>query len=182
MRYLLPILTLSLGVTLGRMTAPSPVRAQAVQPSVAISIGGTTLRIGMTQEEVFSQFGPAYRLMDMGMPGVFSVSRKPVVTGGYFEVLGSVSFANGRLKYASKSWVAEQHSIESFWNGLFNSMSNAIGSTSAAATITIDSIIDPGYKHEALNIQLKDRKIVATRHQSFQDPKMTAYMVDEHFH
>jgi hypothetical protein len=132
----------------------------------------------MAKERVFSQFGPGYQLSDYGAG--FVVIRKPLTPSGDFDSLGTIQFADGKLKSVSKSWVFKDD-IESFWRGLYGSIAGAIGSQLEKAVVyTRTAPPQPNFTQDNIFIVLKGRTIRVSRMELGSERRLQ-YSVDEEF-
>jgi hypothetical protein len=181
MRYTVPAVALLAGALVGRMSTWIPVAAQVSEDSPSVILGTVPLKLGASQDKVLSQFGSEYKLSQSATPGLFVVSLKPADASQLYQLLGSLIFANGRLRYVTKDWVSDQHNIEAFWNGLFNSIGNLIDQTPISAAIEKDVRASQVGKQESLDVILKGRKITIGKYENFQNPKTTSYIVTETF-
>jgi hypothetical protein len=80
----------------GKNRAPLP-----APPPITIVVGGMMLHLGMGQAETLQLFGTIYDVKAVATaPGSFLIWSK----GQPADYIGSVTFADGRLAYASRQW------------------------------------------------------------------------------
>jgi hypothetical protein len=177
MRLMLAFALMLVGFGLGRLSNLPSAAAQASDQEGPITMGPATLRLGMAKDRVLSQFGPGYRLTEAG--GSFVVSSGPFRRGGDFDLLGSITFEDGKLKWLAKSWVSDQHNIESFWRGLYGSIAAAIGSQPTTAVVFTTTQPQARSTYDSISIVLKGREIDIARAQIASG--IPSYSVDEDF-
>jgi hypothetical protein len=181
MRYLVAITVLLLAFEAGRLTSLPSVVAQTQSTTNSIRIDDVNLTLGMAEGQALSRFGAEYVLDPAGESARW-IKKKPTDPNGKdYQILGSLTFANGRLSRVIKSWVADQQSIESFWNGLFGSISNAAGPQGSKATVLTKETSQPNMNTRLIVLTLEGRSIQIARVEQYQNPKVTAFSVDETF-
>lgn len=179
MRSAMDVVLLILGFAIGRFSSIPAVCAQAQTEAQPITVGGATIRIGMSKDQVISQFGSEYKLIGPTGADSFIVSQT-LRPGGAFEMLASLSFKGGRLNWVSKSWVSDQQSVESFWRGLYGSTSTLTGSHSMPVSLSTESHRWPGGSVESISVMLDGRTINISRIED-DSASRTAYDVSEEF-
>lgn len=80
----------------------APAKAQQERDDSQIQLGGIPLRLGMVQEDVLRTLTSAYKATHVETsPGLWGVTTK---NGPPFQLVGSVTFLNGRLIQVVKAW------------------------------------------------------------------------------
>ena len=93
---------------------------QAQQADDEMVLGGMTLRLGMSQDEVFQKLGAIYDVRPVGgVEGMWNVGyRGGVAVAG----VGSVQFQDGRLIIANRSWDVQEQSASSLAEGFYEAV------------------------------------------------------------
>ena len=180
MRHILIPLALCVGIVAGRFSVPLSVAAQTTSPLTQIPIGNASVHLGMAKADVMAKFGSGFEITEDPEDAVI-VRRKPTLPGGDYETLADLAFSKGKLAFVSKSWAANQKRLESFWNGLFDCVSNAIGQSDARIIINRVSTSNKNMKDESLNFYLADRLISVSRVEVLINPRDVYYTVEERF-
>jgi hypothetical protein len=122
MRPLLRFVRLTLCASVALLSATTS-GAQTVAPR--ISIGGIELQLGMPQEEALRKLSVLYRVQDLS-PGSWVVLRE---NRGEYAPLGSITFTDDRLTFASRSWTppGPNQSADSLARAFFDAVRSMTG-------------------------------------------------------
>jgi hypothetical protein len=140
-------------------------------------LGSLGLSVGMTEEQFNARVGQDYFVTRNGDSRTVALKAR---ADGTHEILATVSFQKGRISSIIKSWVSEQHDIESFWRGMYGSISGVAGSQETAATVTTRSNLQPGGSYHSVELTIKGRTIIVSRSE-WESDKLIFYDVGEEF-
>jgi hypothetical protein len=116
------VLTFAVGVVSDRLLIreTATVHAQDQQSTPTLIIGSETVSVGMSQAAVIAKFSGKYKLMPADPSSGLSSP-----TGGVFimqkeDVIGTVSFRNGKLINAEREWgtIYGNEGIDQLWTAL----------------------------------------------------------------
>jgi hypothetical protein len=182
MRFLAVITLLLLAFEAGRLTKPFPriVEAQDQRTNFPIVVDNVNLSLGMPGSQALAKFGPGYRLDPWGENGRMVMKLSAGASTNY-EPIATLAFNGGRLSRVIKMWVLDQQSIESFWNGLYGSITGAVGTRGSRAMVVARESTEPNMNNRQIVLIFEGRSIQITRGEEYGGSKTKGFTVNEIF-
>lgn len=132
---------------------------RAEEPS--LSIGPVILQIGMSQDDAMDNLLKYYTLKPLIGSGQYTISRRELSSTGRYIFLGSASFENGELIYATKNWiVSEGISAYGFSEALHTALKTMEERGETVVSMRTKTTHEPGLKINASYLQFGKRQIM----------------------
>ena len=178
MRKVLALALLLIGFMMGRLFGPVSVLAQPRVNSQPITLGVEALYLGMNEDSALAKFTSGYVVTTLGNQRM--IARRSGKPDGSYDAIGAIGFSGNKLTSVAKFWVMDEQSLADFWDGIFGSVSGAVGTGRAQAEVYTHLTAEPGFSDQTVYLTLKGRTIELTKRQRSGE-KSPSYNVEEMF-